>query len=110
MTAQGGKYNGSQHICKYSLAAYIFADLLIAACPGKGGGDGSVSKGTPRCAFVANYNDNSVSSYAVDAGSGRLTYIGKVATGTGPDSVAVDPALNTPMWRALSAMLSRSTP
>lgn len=61
---------------------------------GGGGGDGGGGGATniPRYAFAANYNDNSVSSYAVDAATGRLKYIGKVAAGLYPYSVTVDPS------------------
>ena len=49
------------------------------------------------CSPVARYNlvvdsaDNSVSSYMIDEQSGRITYIGRVVTGRGPESVAVAP-------------------
>jgi len=38
-------------------------------------------------AFVANFSDNSVSSYAGMFSSGRLKYLGKAATGGNPQSV-----------------------
>jgi 6-phosphogluconolactonase (cycloisomerase 2 family) len=38
------------------------------------------------------YLVTSVSTYVVDAAAGRLKYIGKVAAGTSPFSVAVDPS------------------
>ena len=72
--------------------------LLLAGCGGGGGGgDGGGGGATniPRYAFVANSNDNSVSSYVVDADTGRLKYIGKVAAGVSPlspSSVSVDPS------------------
>ena len=43
-------------------------------------------------AYVANFSDNSVSSYASDVSTGRLKYLGKAATGTNPQSVTVDPS------------------
>ena len=46
----------------------------------------------PRFAYVANYSDNSVSAYAVNTSTGRLTFAGKVAAGTNPYSVTVDPS------------------
>ena len=71
--------------------------LLLAACGGgggggDGGGGGGGATNIPRYAFVANINDNSVSSYVVDADSGRLKYIGKAAAGSQPQSVTVDPS------------------
>ncbi len=84
--------------------ALVVAVLLtLAACGGGGGGGGSSSgsggstpTGTvsvyPRFAYVANDNDNSVSVYAVNATTGRLTFTGKVSAGTNPYSVTVDPS------------------
>ena len=72
--------------------------LLLAGCGGGGGGGdggGGGAANIPRYAFVANQADNSVSSYVVDADSGRLKYIGKVAAGVSPlspSSVSVDPS------------------
>ena len=69
--------------------------LLLAGCGGGGGGgDGGGGGATniPRYAFVANQADNSVSSYVVDANTGRLKYIGKAAAESQPRSVAVDPS------------------
>lgn len=69
--------------------------LVLAACGGGGGGgDGGGVGATniPRYAFVANFGDNSVSSYVVDADTGRLKYIGKAAAGLNPISVTVDPS------------------
>jgi hypothetical protein len=74
----------------------LVASLILGACGGKhgGGGGGSPAPATnlPRYAFVANGNDSSVSSYVVDAATGHLKYIGKVAAGMGPFSVTVDPS------------------
>ncbi|MHB8455545.1 MAG: beta-propeller fold lactonase family protein [Acidiferrobacterales bacterium] len=71
---------------------------FLLAC---GGGGGSSSAGTtapggfttlyPRFAYVANSSDNSVSTYAVNAATGRLLFASKVAAGTAPYSVTVDP-------------------
>ena len=72
--------------------------LLLAGCGGGGGGGdggGGGAANIPRYAFVANQSDNSVSSYVVDADTGRLKYIGKVAAGVSPlspSSVSVDPS------------------
>ena len=77
----------------------LLSMLVLAACGGGGGGDsgggGGGATNIPRYAFVANSNDNSVSSYVVDADTGRLKYIGKVAAGVSPlspSSVSVDPS------------------
>lgn len=44
-----------------------------------------------RFAYVANFNDNTVSMYTVNPANGQLGVVGSVATGTGPRSIAVDP-------------------
>ena len=80
---------------KINIGLLLVSMLVLAACGGGGGGgDGGGGGATniPRYAFVANSNDNSVSSYVVDADSGRLKYIGKAAAGSGPSSVSVDPS------------------
>src|SRR6266496_3921033 len=46
----------------------------------------------PRFAYVTNAGDNTVSIYTVDAVTGQLRARGYVATGTNPQSVAVDPS------------------
>ena len=46
----------------------------------------------PRYAFTANMTDNSVSTFVLDNATGRLKFIGKVAAGTAPYSVTVDPS------------------
>lgn len=46
----------------------------------------------PQYAYVANNGDNSVSAYAVDAATGRFKALGRINTGSGPESVAVDPS------------------
>jgi 6-phosphogluconolactonase (cycloisomerase 2 family) len=76
-------------------APAIGAVFLLCSCGGSGGGgDGGAGTATnvPRYALVANLKNNSVSTYVVDAASGRLKYIGKAATGSGPSSVAFDPS------------------
>ena len=68
--------------------------MLLAACGGGegGGGGGGAAPVAARYAYVVNAGDNSVSTYAVDAATGRLKYIGKAATGSSPASVTVDPS------------------
>jgi 6-phosphogluconolactonase (cycloisomerase 2 family) len=51
----------------------------------------SCANQSPRYAYVTNASDNSVSSYAVDAVTGRLQFIDKAPTGAGPRVVTVDP-------------------
>ena len=46
----------------------------------------------PRYALVADRADDSVSTYAVDGASGRLTLTGKAATGAGPTAIVVAPS------------------
>jgi len=83
---------------KINIGLLLVSMLVLVACGGGGGGgDGGGGGATniPRYAFVANSNDNSVSSYVVDADTGRLKYIGKVAAGVSPlspSSVSVDPS------------------
>ena len=45
-----------------------------------------------RFAFVANFNDNTLSAYTVDSTTGRMRANGYVITGTNPRWVAVDPS------------------
>ena len=52
----------------------------------------SVITGLPGFAFVTNEIDGSVSSYAVDPGTGRLRFAGLVAAGLRPVSLSLDPA------------------
>jgi 6-phosphogluconolactonase (cycloisomerase 2 family) len=47
---------------------------------------------TPRFAYVANYYDNTVSIYTVNASTGQLRDNGYVTPGNGPFSVSVDPS------------------
>ena len=93
------------HISKISNRCYSYLGLLSVAILGVasivGSGGGGSNGGTPpggrvtefpRYAFVANRGDDSVSSYVVDAATGRLKFIGKVTAGNEPASVAVDPS------------------
>ena len=61
-----------------------------------GGADVSVAVAcvtpSPRFAYVANFGDNSVSVYTVNATTGQLRFKGYVAAGSNPIAVAVDPA------------------
>ncbi len=48
---------------------------------------------SPQFAYVANFGDNTVSAYSIDASTGALTVVGSpVATGRYPYSVTVNPA------------------
>ena len=47
---------------------------------------------TPRFAYVANSNDNTVSIYTVNATTGQLRHNGYVVAGASPISVTVDPS------------------
>lgn len=68
---------------------------LLAACGGGGGGGGSGSTGSvSRYAYTANFGDNTVSSYAINATTGQLRHNGYVAAGANPHSVAVHPSGN----------------
>ena len=69
--------------------------MVLSACGGGGGGGGSSGGGPtikPRFAVVANKMDNSISTYVVTSASGRLEWIGKVASDSHPESVTVDPS------------------
>ncbi|MGB5081358.1 MAG: beta-propeller fold lactonase family protein, partial [Burkholderiales bacterium] len=46
----------------------------------------------PRFSYVANFSDNTVSIYTVDAATGQLRARGYVIAGTNPSSVTVDPS------------------
>lgn len=46
----------------------------------------------PRYAYVVSHDDATVSSYVVDATTGRLKWIGRTQTETNPQSVTVDPS------------------
>ena len=71
---------------------------LCAVADGKGAiaGGASVSTVAVRCAPVVRFvlvvdkSDDSVASFALDSGSGRLRYAGKSATGKQPVSIATD--------------------
>ena len=80
-------------------AATLFVLAILTACGGGGGGGGGggsaaapPSNNVPRFAYVANYNDNSVSLYTVNATTGQLRHNGYAAAGTNPYSVTVDPS------------------
>src|SRR5690606_29869950 len=79
------------------VAIVALCSSLLLACGGGGGGDDlGAGAATPttfaRYALVTDADDDSVSTYVVDSGSGRLRWIGKAATGARPLSVAVHPA------------------
>jgi VCBS repeat-containing protein len=80
-----------------SVCIACLTGVLLAFCGG-GGGGGEAPADTgpatiyPRFVYVANYGDNSVSTYVVDAATGRLKYIGKAAAGMQPSSVTIDPS------------------
>ena len=46
----------------------------------------------PEFVFVANFNDDTVSIFAVDVNTGQLEYNGNIGTGSGPISVTVNPS------------------
>ncbi len=95
----------------YAYVAVLLLALALAACGGGGGGggngastsgDGGAAPGsggsqTPpvlvsRFAYVANFDDGTVSAYTVDAATGRLRHNGYVLAGTNPHSIAVHPS------------------
>ena len=58
-------------------------------------GDGAHSiaiDGAGRFAYVANFNENSVSTYAINAGTGGLTAAGTTTTVADPSSVGMSPS------------------
>jgi DNA-binding beta-propeller fold protein YncE len=73
----------------YTVATSLLVAGLIAGC---GGGGFSATAQAAKSAYVANFNDNTVSQYTIDATTGALTPNGTpIATGAaGPISVAVD--------------------
>src|SRR6185436_3844391 len=75
-----------------ALAALSLVSLILTGC-GDGGVGGPVTSATPvvsRFVYVANQADDTVSIYALDAGSGQLRSLGYVAAGTTPFSVTID--------------------
>ncbi len=74
----------------------LFVLAALAACGGGGGGGGGAASpppnNVPRFAYTANFNDNTVSIYTVNAATGQLRHNGYIAAGTNPGSVAVDPS------------------
>ena len=85
----------------YSVAVKTQPTLLSQTCT-VNGGTGAVGGAnitsvavncvtpSPRYAFAVNSADNSVSSYVVDAATGRLKYTGEAATGLNPQAIALD--------------------
>ena len=66
--------------------------LIVAACGGGGGGGSAAPNNIPRFAFLANFDDNTLSAYTVNPATGQLRHNGYVLAGAGPRSIAVDPA------------------
>src|SRR5512139_737025 len=66
--------------------------ILFLACGNDGGG--GIEARIPRFAYVANWADNSVSAYTIDATTGALRSVAgsPTAAGTSPCSVTVDPS------------------
>jgi YVTN family beta-propeller protein len=62
----------------------------LAGCPG----GSSITRPSylPRFAYVANYGDNTVSQYTVNAATGQLRHNGYVLAGASPVAVTVDPS------------------
>ena len=76
--------------------AVVFVLATLVACGGGKGGGGSAAapppNNVPRFAYVANYDDNTVSAYTVNPTTGQLRHNGYVAAGINPASVTVDPS------------------
>ncbi|HJY77042.1 MAG TPA: beta-propeller fold lactonase family protein [Burkholderiales bacterium] len=72
----------------------IGALVLLASCGGGGGGGGSAAGGPAGFVYVTNEASETVSVYAIDAGTGALTPIAgsPFATGRQPLGIAVDPS------------------
>src|SRR5574341_1708992 len=82
----------------------ITASLILSPCGGGGGGGffsptggGTSGGGTsgaayPRFAYVANSNDDTVSMYTVNSGTGQLRHNGYVLAGTNPHLSSVPSA------------------
>ena len=73
----------------------LFVLATLSACGGGGGGGSAAApppNNVPRFAFVANFNDNTVSSYTVNPTTGQLRHNGYVAAGIQPHSVTVHPS------------------
>ncbi|HSA16170.1 MAG TPA: beta-propeller fold lactonase family protein, partial [Spirochaetota bacterium] len=70
----------------------LMSGLVFAACDSSGSSDsGDSTQNIPRFAYAANYDDDTISCYTVDAGTGRLRHNGYVEAGTNPRSVCADP-------------------
>ena len=80
------------------VVVFALVAILGTGCGGGGSSGSSGGGGTaavyPRFAYVANMDDNSVSTYAVENDTGRLRYQGKVDAGNDPRSVTVDPSVS----------------
>ena len=88
-----------KHVDAIAVWLMVFAvGVTVPACGGGGGGGSTTTTTTtsttayPRFAYVANSGDGRVSTYVVDATTGRLRYIGKAAVGSSLTSVTVDPS------------------
>src|SRR5262249_27846099 len=67
--------------------------LALYSCGGGGGGGGGSGAGNvPRFAYVANFADDTISIFTVNAATGQLRNNGYILAGLGPRSVAVDPS------------------
>ena len=68
--------------------------LVFSACDSGGSksDSGDSPRNVPRFAYAANYDDNTISCYTVDADTGRLRHNGYVTTRTNPRSVCADPS------------------
>jgi DNA-binding beta-propeller fold protein YncE len=79
---------------RLALLTLLLATVLITRGGSGGDGGGGVTPATqvnPRFVYMSNYDANSVSTYWVDASTGRLKLAATVATGKEPSSVTVDP-------------------
>jgi 6-phosphogluconolactonase (cycloisomerase 2 family) len=79
-----------------SVSILLLLATLAACSGGSSGSSGSIAApqpdNVPRFAYVANFNDNTVSIYTVNASTGQLGHNGYVTAGTHPSSIVVDPA------------------
>jgi len=70
--------------------ALLLVSIMLSACGGGGVGGTATGTTSVSSAYVANYGDNTISQYTIDA-FGALTPIGTIAAGANPTSVTVDP-------------------
>ncbi|HKC44301.1 MAG TPA: beta-propeller fold lactonase family protein [Burkholderiales bacterium] len=72
----------------------IGALVLLGSCGGGGGGGGSTAGGPAGFVYVTNETSETVSVYAIDAGTGALTPVAgsPFATGKQPLGIAADPS------------------